>query len=172
MDKNIVFIGMPGSGKTTTGKAIAKKLNLSFYDIDECIENREGMSIKEIFVNGEDYFRNVEAEVIKETSMLCPCIISTGGGSVKVPSNMENLKKNSIIFFINRPIENIIKDIDITTRPLLAGDISKTYNLYKERYPLYKKYCNIEVMNDTSLEEFIERVYNHIKNETVSKLLF
>lgn len=163
MKKNIAFIGLSGCGKTSIGKAVAKQLSLPFYDVDEYIEKKEGKLIKEIFQQGEDHFRRLEGEAIKEISRNYSAVISTGGGSVKVPSNMEILHKNSIIFFINRPIENILTDIDISTRPLLAEGASKLYALYKERYPLYKKYSDIEVLNDCSFEEIVDKVVQLIK---------
>lgn len=164
INKNIVFIGMPGCGKTSIGREVAKKLSLSFYDIDEYIEKKTGKLIKEIFLDGEAYFRKLESEAIKEISENCPSVISTGGGSVKVPENMKALQKHSIIIFINRPIEKIIENIDISTRPLLADDINRLYKLYEERYNLYKSYCNIEVLNDIDLESVIDKIVELIED--------
>jgi shikimate kinase len=165
IDKNIVFIGISGCGKTTIGKKVAEKLSLPFYDVDEYVEKKAGKLIKEIFLQGEDYFRKLESQAINELSKNCPCVISTGGGAVKVSSNMETLKKNSIIFFINRPIENILQDIDISIRPLLTGDVTKLYNLYEERYPLYKKYSDIEVLNDIEVQELEGKIIGLIENK-------
>ncbi len=163
--KNIVFIGLPGCGKTSIGKAVAKRLSLPFYDVDEYIEKKEGKMIKEIFLQGEEYFRKLESLAILEISKKYPSVISTGGGSVKVSSNMEILQKNSIIFFINRPLENIIQDIDIYTRPLLAEGKSMLFRLYEERYPLYKKYSNVEIINDTPFQETVEKIIKLYKNK-------
>lgn len=163
MNKNIVFIGLSGSGKTSVGKAVAEKLSLPFYDVDEYIEKKSGKLIKDIFQNGEDFFRKLESSAIKEISKNNAVVISTGGGAVKVPSNMEVLRKNSIIFFINRPIENIIRDIDTSTRPLLKEGASKLYNLYEERYPLYKRYSNIEVINNSTFEEVVNNIVKIIE---------
>ncbi|WP_286207990.1 shikimate kinase [Clostridium caldaquaticum] len=165
MNKNIVFIGMPGSGKTTMGKAVSERLGLTFYDVDEYIIKKEGCSIKDIFKHGEDHFRKIESEAIKELAENYPCVISTGGGAVKIPSNMEVLHKNSVIIFINRPVEKILGDIDASTRPLLSGDVSRIHNLFKERYPLYKKYCDIEVMNDKSFDEVVDNVIQCIEQQ-------
>ncbi|QCX34710.1 shikimate kinase [Caloramator sp. E03] len=165
INKNIVFIGMPGAGKTSVGKAVSQRLQLPFYDVDTYIENKEGQLIKDIFQQyGEEHFRRLESEAIIEVSKNCPSIISTGGGTVKISSNMEVLKSNSIIIFLNRPIENIIKDIDISVRPLLAGDVSKIYNLFKERYPLYKKYCDIEIINDMDFNSLIDEIIKCIRS--------
>jgi shikimate kinase len=164
INKNMVFIGLSGCGKTSMGKAVAERLLLPFYDVDDYIERKEGRLIKEIFLQGEDYFRKLESRAITEISENCPSVISTGGGSVKISSNMEILQKNSTIFFINRPIENIIQDIDISKRPLLADGAAKLYNLYEERYPLYKKYSDIEIFNDATFQEVVDNIVEMIKS--------
>jgi shikimate kinase len=163
INKNIVFIGLPGSGKTSIGKLVSERLLLPFYDVDEYIERKEGRLIREIFLQGEDYFRTLESQAIKEISELYPSVISTGGGSVKIPSNMEILQKNSTIFYINRPIENIIQDIDISSRPLLTEGVLKLYRLYEERYPLYKKYSDMEVLNNATFQEVVDNIVELIK---------
>jgi shikimate kinase len=170
LNRNIVFIGLPGCGKTSIGRIVAQRLLLPFYDVDEYIEKKEGKKITELFQSGEDCFRKLESEAIKEISETCPSVISTGGGSVKVPSNMKALKKNSIIFFINRPMENIIKNIDVSCRPLLAGDKKRLYMLYEERYDLYKKYCDIEVINDIDLQGVVDRIINFSKQYQLNQI--
>lgn len=162
-DKNIALIGMPGCGKTTIGKAVAERLLLPFHDVDKYIEKKEGKLIKDIFINGEAYFRKLESQAIKELNELIPSVISTGGGSVKIPANMETLKKSSVIFFINRPLENIAGDIDTASRPLLAEGSAKLYKLYEERYPLYKKYCDFEILNDGGLEDAADKIVEIIQ---------
>ncbi len=162
INKNIVFIGLPGCGKTAIGKEVSKRLSLPFCDIDTYIEKEEGKLIKEIFLQGEDYFRRLESQAIEEISKNYPSIISTGGGSIKIHSNMEALQKNAVIIFINRPVEHIIQDVDISARPLLAEGSAKLYELYIERYPLYKKYCDIEVFNDTDFNEVVDKVMQFI----------
>jgi shikimate kinase len=162
--KNTALIGMPGCGKTTIGKELSKIFNLPFYDVDNYIEGKERRTIKEIFEQyGEEYFREVETKALREIVNSGLSIISTGGGIVKKPENIKILEDNSIIIFVNRPVENIIQDIDIDSRPLLEGDSSKILKLYNERFHLYKKYCHHEILNDKGINEAIEGIINIIK---------
>jgi shikimate kinase len=165
INKNIVFIGLPGCGKTSIGKVVADMLSLPFYDVDEYIERKEGKLIREIFLKGEEYFRKLESQAIKEINKMYPSVVSTGGGSVKIASNMEVLQKNSTIVFINRPVENIAQDIDIYTRPILADGPARLYKLYEERYSLYKKYSDIEILNDASFQEAVNKIVKLFESE-------
>lgn len=158
MSKNIVLIGMPGSGKTTIGKILYEKLRTDFIDMDDYIEDREGKTIPDIFENGEDYFRKVEKEAVCEVSRKKSAIISTGGGVIKNFSNIENLKKNGIVIFIDRPVENIASDINVLSRPLLKDGVGKLYELLNERYELYKKYSDFQVKNNGKIEDVIEKI--------------
>ena len=117
MDKSITLIGMPGCGKTTIGKLLSKKLNYQFIDIDSYIEEKQGKTIDEIFKNGEEYFRNIETEACRELGEIKNSIISSGGGVVKRYINIEYLKRESIVIFIDRPLIQILNDIDIKKRP-------------------------------------------------------
>ena len=85
-------------------------------------------------------------------------IISSGGGVVKKRINIEYLKKNSIVVFIDRPVENILGDIEVEKRPLLANGKEVLYKLYDERYDLYKEYCDYRVENTGSLEEVVNKI--------------
>ncbi len=162
MDKNIVLIGMPGCGKTTVGELLSKLLNLKLYDVDQFIEEMEKTSISEIFNIGEEYFRTIETKAIETISYSTKTIISTGGGVIKSPHNMEMLKENGIIIFINRPLKNIIDDVEIENRPLLRNGKEKMYELYRERYDLYKKYCDYEIINDKDINLVIDQINNLI----------
>ena len=157
--KNIVIIGMPGSGKTTVGLLLSEKLNMKFVDMDEYIKIMENKSISEMFAISEEYFRNVESKCAQILGKKSSLVIATGGGIVKRRENIDYLKKNSLIVFLNRPPERIIKDIDITTRPLLKEGKDKVYTLYNERLHLYKKYCTIEVLNDKTLNDAVNEIY-------------
>lgn len=163
MAKNIILIGMPGCGKTTIGKLIAKELHREFCDIDDYIEKTQGKKIEELFLYGEDYFRKIESLAVEEVSKKNSIVISTGGGVIKLPQNISILKKNGYMIFIDRPIEKIIEDIDITKRPLLKDNKDSIMKLYQERYDLYKKYADYIIKNDTSLDEVVKKIVSLAK---------
>ncbi|MDD3225613.1 MAG: shikimate kinase [Clostridium sp.] len=163
LNKNIVLIGMPGSGKTTIAKKLSEMLDVTSIDVDELIEKSQNKSITEIFKKGEDEFRTIETDTIKKLSTENGIIISTGGGVIKNKSNINLLKKNGIILFINRPIPNILEDIDAESRPLLKEGTSKLYNLFHERYPLYSKYCDYEILNNGDIIDLSDKIIKIIR---------
>ena len=163
MKNNIILVGMPGCGKTTIGKMLAKELNYDFCDLDEYIVNKENMSIDEMFKNGENYFRDIESRGVLDASKFKNTVISTGGGVIKREENIEVLQQSGTVIFIDRPIENIIADVDTKSRPLLSEGKEKLYSLLEERYEKYQKCCNIEVINDSDINKLIEKLVGILK---------
>lgn len=163
MKKNIVLIGMPGSGKSTIGRLLSKKLQVPFVDLDKEIENYSKQSIPELFERGELYFRDVESEVTKIYSEKTPLIIATGGGVVLRKENMDVLHNQGVIFFLNRDIENIAADIEMNTRPLLKEGLEKLRGLYKERKPLYHQYADYIIDNNEGPEQAINQIIKVIE---------
>ena len=145
--KNIVLIGMPGCGKTTFGKRLARRLSLSFYDADEVLEQREQRTIKNFFAESEDAFRSAETRTLAYLSELEGVIIATGGGAVKRAENMELLKRKGVVVFIDRKPEQILGNIEGDARPLLAADKQRIFKLYEERIDLYRKYADKIITN-------------------------
>lgn len=134
LKQNIVLTGMPGSGKSTIGQLLATETGMTYVDTDEEIVKREQKSIPDIFAEvGEKGFRHIESEVISSLSSMQSAVIATGGGAILNPENIERLRQNGKIYFIDRDLEHIVTTSD---RPLSSNreDLEKRY---RERYPLY-----------------------------------
>jgi shikimate kinase len=159
---NIVLIGMPGCGKTTIGKLLAEKLTKKFVDVDAYIEETQKRTIPEIFTQGENYFRDIESQAVKNVAKLESHVISTGGGVIKRRENIDALKESGIIIFIDRPIETIASDVDTENRPLLKDKKEALFALYKERYPLYKEYCDFRVENTKAIDTILDTILSLI----------
>lgn len=162
--KNIVLIGLTGCGKTTIGKKLAPLLNRDFVDMDRYIEEKEGKTVNDIFhENGEPYFRALETIVSEELSKAGGMVIATGGGVVLNPKNMDYLKQNSIIIFLDRSPDIILKKINLSTRPMLAENKNRLYELDKERRSLYEAYADLTVIGGTDIEQTVKDVYTSLK---------
>ena len=149
--ENIVLSGMPGSGKSTVGKYLAQTLNRKFIDTDEEIVKQTGKEITDIFAEiGNEGFRRIEAEVIARVSSENQgAVIATGGGAILRDDNVRALKRNGKIYFLNRPIENIVPTAD---RPL-ALDRAALEARFRERYARYLSTCDREIKTVESVWE-------------------
>jgi len=135
---NIILTGMPGCGKTTLGLLLAEKLKRPFVDIDDLIEKRIGMAIPLFFeASGEEEFRKIESQVAKEVGKYQGHVISTGGGIVLNPLNMEALSQNGTVLFLDRPLENLAS----SGRPL-SKSLDSLRIMASQRIPLYKRYSD------------------------------
>lgn len=142
----ILLIGMPGCGKSSLGRAAARRLNMKFIDTDAEIERAEGKTIPEIFAeHGERYFRRAETLALKNV-IGQNAVIASGGGIVTEAENIEIMKSGTVVF-IDRPLECIEGDIDTSGRPLLS-DGGRLKRLYDERYDIYRRVCDIRIVND------------------------
>lgn len=146
--KNIILIGMPGCGKSTLGKRLAKRLGREFYDADEVLEEREQRTIKSFFAESEDAFREAETRTLAYLAQLQGVVIATGGGAVKRPQNMELLKRQGVVLFLDRQPDKIIGCIEGDARPLLADDKQRLYALYDERIALYRRHADKIIENN------------------------
>lgn len=152
--QNIVLIGMPGSGKTTTGKALAEKTGKTFVDTDEIIVSGYG-NISDIFaVRGETFFRDAETEAVKEASTLNGAVIATGGGAVLRKENVDFLRQNGKLFFLNRPLEDIIPTSD---RPL-SSDCEALKKRFDERFDIYLSSADKEIYVDGDVDSTVKRI--------------
>ncbi len=159
----IYLIGMPGSGKTSLGFRLANILGYKFYDTDWCIEKTYKKKIYEIFVNGENYFRELETETLKSLSLMNKkAVISTGGGIVERIQNKSIMKNTGIVIYLERDIDEILKFASAKNRPLLKHDRKKVLKeLYENRNEKYIDFSDFQVKIKNSL--FLTA--NYIKNE-------
>ena len=156
---DVVLIGMPGSGKSTIGKALSEKTGKAFLDTDEMIIREHG-EISDIFrEKGEEYFRELESEKVKEASQKSGIIIATGGGAVLRAENVKALRQNGAIFFLNRPLDDIIPTDD---RPL-SKDHEALEKRFNERYGIYKASADYEIHIDGSIENAVSRITEKLR---------
>ncbi len=160
--ENIVLTGMPGSGKSTVGKALADVLNRPFIDTDAMIVERAGKEISEIFAEiGNDGFRKLEAEAVAAAANEnSGAVIATGGGAILRDDNVRALKRTGRIYFLNRPLECIIPTED---RPL-SRDREALEARFLERYPRYLATCDREIKTDEILEHTISAIKEDFLN--------
>lgn len=145
--KNIVMIGMPGSGKTAIGRHLHDLTKRKLVDIDQEIESREGRTIPAIFADaGEAYFRKVESEVLAQFCKESGLVISAGGGAVTSPENKDIMRQNSTVVFIKREL----KYLATSGRPVTKA--KGTEQIYSERAGLYESWSDISVNNRDPLQ--------------------
>ena len=170
---NIYLIGLMGSGKTTLGKSLAKKLNRPFIDTDQLIEQKSGVDVSMIFeFEGEAGFRERETKLLSEIALKKEHIVSTGGGIILSKYNRDIIAKSGTIFYLKtQPAELFIRLQNDKTRPLLQGTNlkEKLTKIYAERCTLYEMTADyiIETKNKkisqilTNIEEIMTAHENH-----------
>ncbi len=150
---NLVLVGMPGSGKTTLGKALAEKMRRPFVDCDAEIERVAGMSIPEIFrTRGEEAFRALESEVIERYGKENGQVIATGGGAPLRARNVTALRQNGMTLLVCRPLELLATD----GRPLSAGGMETVRRLEAERAPAYSACADARVDNSDTVARAVD----------------
>ncbi len=139
----ISLIGLPGSGKSTVGRQLARRLQLPFFDSDHVIEQQLGCSIREYFEReGEARFRDVEQAVIDELTQKPKCVLSTGGGVVLRAANRQHLHERSQVVYLNSSPDELYRRLrHDTSRPLLqvADPLDRLRELFTQRDPLYRE---------------------------------
>lgn len=147
--KNIFLVGLMASGKTTVGRALARRLGLQFFDSDHEIEARTGAAIPLIFdIEGEASFRRREADVISDLTARQGIVLATGGGAILNPQSREYLKTRGIVVYLRASISSILHRTQADKkRPLLqtADPRKKIEELSRQREPLYREVAHITI---------------------------
>lgn len=152
--RNLVLIGMPSSGKSTVGRALAEKTGRPFVDTDRLIAEKAGKSIPQIFAEeGETAFRALEADVIRELAPRTGLIIATGGGAILDRQNVRRLRRNGLLCFIRRDLSLLNATPD---RPL-SSDTETLRALYERRKEAYRQATDRVIDNDGSLEDTLHK---------------
>jgi shikimate kinase len=140
----LALVGLPGSGKSTVGRQLARRLGLAFTDTDHAIEQRIGCSIRDFFEReGEAAFRDIEQAVIEDlTDEAHPGVLATGGGAVLRAANRERLRQGGHVIYLRSTPEELFKRVrHDANRPLLQVEdpLARLRALYEERDPLYRE---------------------------------
>lgn len=158
---NIIFlVGMPGSGKTTVGKALAKALGIEFYELDSMVQEKAGKSIQNIIIyDGDLAFREYEYEAIKDLrDNRRSVVVATGGGTVLSEKTVALMRELGIVVFVHRDVTEILGDLDLEIRPLLKENIEYIFRLYEERCPLYEEVSHTKVENASSISDAVSQI--------------
>ncbi|KKC00949.1 shikimate kinase [Mycolicibacter arupensis] len=148
MTPKAVLVGLPGAGKSTIGRRLAKALDVEMLDTDAAIEARTGRTIADIFATeGEPEFRRIEEEVIREALAEHSGVLSLGGGAVTTPGVRDALAGHTVVFLEITAAEGVRRTSGSNARPLLAGPgrAEKFRELMSQRVPLYRRVATIRV---------------------------
>ncbi|WP_431239954.1 shikimate kinase [Mycolicibacterium aichiense] len=148
MAPKAVLIGLPGSGKSTIGRRLAKAMGVAMLDTDAAIEEKTGRTVADIFANdGEPEFRRIEEEVIRDALATHDGVLSLGGGAVTTPGVRDALAGHTVVFLEISAAEGVRRTSGSTVRPLLAGpDHAEKYRaLMNERVPIYRRVATIRI---------------------------
>ena len=165
LNKNLVFLGMMGSGKSSIGAMVSKKLNISFIDIDNLIEEHSGMTVSEIFeINGEDYFRNLEEKITIKSLKHKNVVVSLGGGGFINNKIRKNVLTNHFSFWLNWDDLVLIKRIKGSEKRPLASksteqEIKAIINKRKKIYAKADFKINCDKLTKSEIVKIIIKTY-------------
>ena len=163
--RNIVLIGMPGSGKSTLGVLLAKALGMDFVDADILIQQRRGMLLQDIIdTDGIDAFLALEADVLSSLE-LSDSVISTGGSAVYSDAAMKALRRNGVTVYLSVPYSEIHRRIkNITTRGIVLREGKTLRDTYDERLPLYERYADLTIdCTGRDIEQCTQEIIRKLK---------
>ena len=157
--QNIILIGMPGSGKSAIGRTLGRMTGRRLIEIDAEIEKTAGKDIPSIFAeSGEEGFRKIETEVMRDLCRLSGCIISTGGGCVTRQENYPLLHQNGHIFWIKRDLKLLAKK----GRPISLKTPAE--QIYADRKDKYEAFADVVIDNDSTVNAAAERILDELKS--------
>jgi len=166
---------MPGSGKSTVGKQLGKRLGWVFEDADARIEARIGGSIREFFEReGEDAFRAIEAEVIAQLAQQPACVLATGGGAVLREANRDALRRHCDVVYLRCAPEELYRRLrNDTQRPLLqvADPLGRLREMHAQRDPLYRQVAHLSVETGRqTVPSQVNMILSHLELAGIVKL--
>ena len=168
MKKNLVLTGMMGVGKSTVGKKLAKKLGLKFVDVDQLIEKKEKVKIKDIFENkGENYFRKIEKQITLDVLKNKNLLIALGGGAFLNSSIRKEIKNSCISFWLDLNLKILSTRLkNVRKRPLLdKDDLEGSINrIYSERKKIYSESDYRIKIKSTKANEVIDKIIKLYEN--------
>lgn len=169
LERHIFIIGMPGSGKSSLGRRVANVLRLPYVDCDQRIASAVGCTIPEMFERyGEQAFRNAETNLLIQLTREQPSLVSTGGGMVMQETNRRIMRNHGVILLVDRPLEEILSDIKLDRRPMLAQKgLGEVERLYHERIETYRASADFVLDNShgyhagvSSMEKLLRTRFN------------
>ncbi len=166
---NIIFIGMPGVGKSTIARGLAKSLGRKFIDCDRFIKKFSGRSIDQLFKIGEDVFRDNETLALREVACNKDIVIATGGGVVERNENRD-IMKDAFIIYLYRPIEELKEIVIGQSRPLLRDNKeSALVELYERRHKKYLDWADYVIEVEDSLLITQMKIKEELKRRRIVK---
>jgi shikimate kinase len=165
----IALIGFMGSGKSTVGALLARRIGYGFVDLDDVVEKRAGMSIADIFrTAGEDIFRSLESQCLSELQQRSGIVVAAGGGTPLGTANRAFFQRSAATFFLEVPLATALERTGTAepVRPLLARGEESVRRLYESRLPVYRTLGRtIETEGKTPLE-IVERIVDELSSTT------
>lgn len=167
LERHVFLIGMPGCGKSSLGKRVAGNLRVPYVDMDQRISDAVGCTVSEMFERyGEQAFRNAETNTLIQLTRETPSLVSTGGGTVLRENNRAIMRNSGVIVLIDRPLEEIMGDIKLDRRPLLAQKgLGEVERLYHERIDIYRSVADFVMDNSNGYHaglRGLEQIMRHM----------